>query len=189
MTREETKKIVDKIQIHRQSFLITNNVYLEWYRILEPYDYEDVDSKLDNFLKNGDNFGRYPDAFYLIKYLTPHEEKLKEGINYVRCKFCGQAVDVCDYSDHHDICSSADYICTMSLKYFDKQLNHESLIKLNKTEFEKYYYKFCEKLYNSIEDGLQKHVLKNVILTKKGFEPEFNLERISREIENVGRIN
>ena len=58
MTRTETKQIVDKIQVYRQSFLITNNVYQEWFRILESYDYEDVDKKLDEFFQNGDNFGR-----------------------------------------------------------------------------------------------------------------------------------
>ena len=49
MTRAETKQIVDKIQVYRQSFLITNNVYQEWFRVLESYDYEDVDKKLDDF--------------------------------------------------------------------------------------------------------------------------------------------
>mgnify|MGYP000193857653 CR=1 FL=1 len=50
MTREEVKSIVDKIQVYRQTFLITNNVYQEWNRILEPYDYGDVDNKLNEFL-------------------------------------------------------------------------------------------------------------------------------------------
>ena len=76
MTRTETKQIVDKIQVYRQSFLITNNVYQEWFRVLELYDYEDVDKKLDEFFQNGDNFGRYPDVYYLTKYLKKIYHKI-----------------------------------------------------------------------------------------------------------------
>ena len=75
MTRQEAISIVDKIQVYRQSFLITNRVYEEWFKVLEPYDYEDVDRKLDEYFRDSDNFGRYPDVYYLTKYLKTIEQK------------------------------------------------------------------------------------------------------------------
>ena len=77
MSRKEVSDLLEKIQAYRQSFLITNAVINEWNRILEPYDYDDVNKKLDEYFKNGDNFGKYPDVYYLTKYLKSHDEKIK----------------------------------------------------------------------------------------------------------------
>ena len=181
MTREEASKIVDKVQVHRQSFLITNAVYLEWFRILEPYDYEDVDAKLDEYFKNSENFGKYPDAYYLIKYLKKQSEKLQSGHIYVRCQLCKQTVDLAKYDQHFDRCSSADYLCKMSLEKYDKKLKHENMINADKKQFDDYYWNFCEKVIDDIEDVRQKHSLKNAILTHSGFEPELDLDEIMKE--------
>ena len=59
MSRKEVSDLLEKIQAYRQSFLITNAVINEWNRVLEPYDYDDVNKKLDEYFKNGDNFGKY----------------------------------------------------------------------------------------------------------------------------------
>ena len=77
MSRKEVSDLLEKIQAYRQSFLITNAVINEWNRVLEQYDYEDVDKKLDDFFKNGDNFGRYPDVYYLTKYLKKNRRKIE----------------------------------------------------------------------------------------------------------------
>ena len=58
MDRRQVGDILEKIQIHRQSFLITKPVLNEWTRVLEPYDFEDVDKKLDDYFKDSENFGR-----------------------------------------------------------------------------------------------------------------------------------
>lgn len=179
MSRKEVTDLLEKIQAYRQSFLITKTVISEWNRILEPYDYEDVDKKLDEYFKNGDNFGKYPDVYYLIKYLKKQDEKLKVGINYARCHLCQRLIDCTEFNEHYDRCSSVDYICRMSEKYFNKKLNKEKLLNANKNEFEKYYWDFCDKLYDKMEDNnLLKHSLKNSILTHNGFEPEYSLKEL-----------
>ena len=95
MTRQEVDNLLEKVQAYRQSFLVTKTVIAEWRRVLEPYDNEDVNKKLDDFFKNSEeNFGRYPDVYYLTKYLKRHDEKLKAGINYVRCQLCQQPVEL-----------------------------------------------------------------------------------------------
>lgn len=188
MTLEETKKIVDKIKIYRQTFgghldkAGMNKLNLEWFRVLEPYDYEDVDKKLDEFLKNGDNFGKYPDVYYLIKYLKKTEEKLKNGVYYVRCNLCGEIVEFDNYDSHYDRCNSADYLCKMSEKYFNQKLNKKKMLEANQVDFEKYYWEFCLKLYNAMEkDNKLKHGLKNAILIHGGNKPEFMLSDLVKE--------
>ena len=136
--------------------------------------------KLDEFFKNGENFGKYPDVYYLIKFLKKKEEKLKSGVEYLRCRFCGKIIELEEYNQHYDRCSSVEYLIAMSKKYFDKNLNREKLLSCSIAEFEKYYWEFCDKLYEVMEDGLQKHVLKNVILTHSGYAPECDLKELRK---------
>lgn len=179
MSRKEVTDLLDKIQAYRQSFLITNAVLNEWSRILEPYDYEDVDKKLDEYFKNGDNFGKYPDVYYLTKYLKKHDEKLKIGVNYINCHLCGKLIDLTKFNEHYERCSSVDYIVRMYKKYYDKNLNEQKLWDLSKEEFDKKYWNFCEKLYERMEDTDRlKHGLKNAILTHYGHDPEYSLEEV-----------
>ncbi len=182
MSRKEVSDLLEKIQAYRQSFLITNAVINEWNRVLEPYDYDDVNKKLDEYFKNGDNFGKYPDVYYLTKYLKSHDEKIKADGIVIRCQICGQVVNVDNYNEHYDRCSSTEYLCNMSEKYFNKKLNKEKLAKANKSEFDKYYWDFCNKLYDHIDkNDILKRSLKNSILTHKGLEPEYEVEDLLRK--------
>lgn len=186
MTRAETKQIVDKIQVYRQSFLITNNVYQEWFRVLESYDYEDVDKKLDDFFQNGDNFGRYPDVYYLTKYLKKHDDKLKNGITYVRCQNCQQIIEFDKYGEHFDRCSSIEYLAKMSIRIYDRKLNKNKLFGLNNDEFEQKYWKFCEQIISCLEDGQEKYNLRNSILIHNGSKPKLEIENLTfaKELKN-----
>lgn len=188
MTIEDTKQIVDKIKIYRPNFggqfdkSGFDKLKLEWFRVLEPYDYDDVNRKLDEYFKNGDNFGKYPDVYYLIKYLKSHDEKIKTNGIGVRCQICGRIVSADNYDEHYDRCNSVEYLCNMSEKYFSKKLSKEKLTKASKSEFDKYYWDFCNKLYDHIDEGnILKHSLKNSILTYKGFEPEYEVEDLLRK--------
>ena len=75
MTIEETKQIVDKIKIYRPNFggqfdkSGFDKLKLEWFRILEPYDYADVNRKLDEYFEDTDNTNKYPDPYYLTSIL------------------------------------------------------------------------------------------------------------------------
>ena len=81
MTIEETKQIIQKVKNYRP-FMQTGNSSREqgefvmaWHDVLEPYDFADVDRKLLEYFKDGDNIGKIPDVFYLVKYLKTHEDK------------------------------------------------------------------------------------------------------------------
>ena len=179
MERKQVMDILDKIQVYRQSFLVTPNLITEWSKILAPYDYEDVDKKLNDYFKDSNNFGRYPDVYYLIKYLNTSEEKTRLEGKYCKCQLCGRAIDLKNYSQHYQRCSSANYLCQMSLKYYGRKLNFEKLIISENEIFEKYYWEFCEKVIEKMDDGLEKHVLENSILTHAGYEPNYGLDELN----------
>ncbi len=183
MTKQEVDNLLEKVRAYRQTFLITKTVIEEWRRILEPYDCEDVNKKLDDFFRDSENFGRYPDVYYITKYLKKHDEKLKAGINYVRCQICQQTVELMDYNEHYDRCNSVEYLYKMAEKHYGKQLNKEELRKMNKKEFEEKYWKVCEDLKNKLKDKKQQHGLENAIITHNGGKPIFTLETIMKEEE------
>lgn len=182
MERKQVDKLLNKIIAFRQSFNITDNLFSEWCKILEPYSYEDVDKKLDEYFKDGDNFGRYPDAYYLTRYLKTEEEKSNTQEIKARCSICGKEMPYNDLEEHFDRCSSVDYVCTMSEKYMNKKLDKEKLFALSKSEFDKKYWEFCLILYDKMPDGLLKHCLENALLTHKGQKPRYTLEEIEKEI-------
>lgn len=184
MTIEDTKQIVDKIKIYRPNFggqfdkSGFDKLKLEWFRVLEPYDYDDVNRKLDEYFKNGDNFGKYPDVYYLIKYLKTKEQKLIQDKIYAICPFCKSKENPEDYQIHYHKCSSIQYLIDVSKKYFCKDLSRSKLIQMPETDFDKFYWKICDLLSEKIQDGNLKHSLENAILTHKGLTPKYDLEEL-----------
>ena len=187
MTIEETKNLVDKIKIYRPTFggqfdkSGMDKLKLEWFRILEPYDYEDVDKKLDEYFKNGDNFGKYPDVYRLIKNLKTKKDKLNSDKIYLICPFCKKTVEQENYKTHYHKCSSIEYMIDVSQKYFNKNINRKQLeIKPDK-EFENFYWNVCELLKEKMPEGNLKRALENAILTNKGLKPKYKLEDLSND--------
>ena len=183
MERKQVVEILDKIRAFRQSFLVPNTFIQEWSRILEPYDYEDVNRKLDEYFKDGDNFGRYPDVYYLTRYLKTIEQKNDDSILYVKCQLCNKKVKYEDYKKHYGRCSSADYIVEMSKRYFNKNLSKEKMLEASEENFQSYYYDFCKKLYAVMPDGFPKHLLENVLLTHEGKEPNLSFQDVTKEVQ------
>ena len=189
MTREESKSLVDKIQVYRQSFLITKIVYEEWFRVLEPYDYEDVNNKLDDYFRDSDNFGRYPDVYYLTRFLKTIEEKKILSIPHALCQICGKSVEYEKYNKHYERCSSIDYIVEMSKRYLGKELKKSELFELNDFKFDELYYKICYAVYNKMPDGFPKHILENVLLTHEGKEPNYDVDKVLEASKVYDRVS
>lgn len=182
MTREEVTNIVDKVKVYRQSFLVSDSVYREWSRILAPYDYADVSKKLDEYFQDGDNFGRYPDPYYLTRYLrTIDEKKATPNVSAI-CPICKKQMNPIDYRKHYDRCSSANYLSVQSKKHFGKTLSHQKLMEVTQEQFDEYYWKFCKQLYEIVPEGLTKHLLENAIRSHEGLEPNYAIEELTKEM-------
>lgn len=165
MTREESTKIVDKVKVYRQNFTITDLVYQEWFKVLNAYDYDEVDEKLDKYLMDMDNDGKYPNPHYLVKYLRTKFEKQNVGIVKIECPLCGCCVDIEDLDGkHYDRCLSARYIVTMRKKHFDKDTDIEELNNLPETIFWDKYYAFIKMLS---EMNIQEKELEKILESKE----------------------
>lgn len=179
MEKLEVNKLIEKIMVFRQSFLKTKNTLDEWFKILEPYDYSDVEKKLDEYFKESNNFGQYPDPYYLIRNLTTISEKEKYREVTIICQICGEKVSHGAYEKHFDRCSSIDYICNMSERFYNKKLDKKELYQMQSDKFDKAYWNFCENLFNKIPDGLEKRALENALLTHKGRKSRFDIEELT----------
>lgn len=143
MTKEESTRIVDRIKVYRQNFTITDLVYREWFKVLNAYDYAEVDEKLDKYFKDLDNEGKIPNPHYLVKYLRTQNEKQNIGSFKVECPNCGLYVDLEDLDGkHYDRCLSTRYIVAMRKKYFNKETDIEELNYLSDKIFWDKYYDF-----------------------------------------------
>lgn len=145
MTKEESTRIVDKVKVYRQNFTITDLVYQEWFKVLSAYDYAEVNEKLDKYLKDFDNEGKYPNPHYLVKYLRTNLEKQNVGIIKIECPLCGCCIDVEDLDGkHYNRCLSTRYIVTMRKKYFNKETDIEELNCLSDEVFWNKYFEFLK---------------------------------------------
>lgn len=184
MNRIETQNILNKIKVFRQSFLILKETIEEWTKILEPYDYQDVDKKLDEYFRESNNFGQYPDPYYLSRNLTTKSEKEKYRDVTITCQICGEKVSHGAYAKHFDRCSSIDYLCRMSERFYNKKMDRQELMQLSEITFQKGYWNFCKNLLNLVKDGLEKRALQNAILTHEGLKPLYGIEDLSKERQN-----
>ena len=183
MERKEVNKLLDKIQAFRQSFIKSNSIMEEWAKILEPYRYEDVDKKLDEYFRDSTNFGQYPDAYYLTKYLKTEEELSKTQEIKARCSLCGKEMPYNDLEEHYDRCSSIDYVYREARKYLHKTFDKDKMWEMDNQTFDKLYWKVCDELFRVMPNCLQRKCLENAILTHQGKEPRFTPEEIAKELE------
>ena len=182
MEKLETQKILNKITIFRQSFLIRKDTIDEWHKILKPYRYEDVDKKLDDYFKESNNFGQYPDAYYLTRYLRTEEELTNNQDIYSRCSLCGKIINYNEYKDHFNRCSDIDYIKKCGKEHLHKKFDENKLWEMNNTTFNELYWKVCEETFKIIPDNLEKHSLENALLTHYGKKPKYTISELNKAI-------
>lgn len=150
MTLEETSNLLDKIKLYRPYFAghldKTGLIQLkkEWFDKLESYDTEDINSKLEEFLKDGDNLNKQPDVYQLIKNCKTKKQKQNQSI-ITSCKFCGRWLEYKDLHEHQDRCRSINYIKRLYLKYFpNREVPLKELYEISNEEFDSNYYKILE---------------------------------------------
>lgn len=182
MTLIEVGNLLDKIKLYRPYFAGhldktgLTRLKQEWFEKLEPYDSEDINEKLDEFLKDGDNLSKQPDVYQLIKHCKTIKDK-KNFCGYTTsCKFCGRWFDMNEVHDHEDRCRSIKYIGKLYSKFFpERELPLKDLYNMSKQEFDVNYEKILDVIYPKLE-GKEKDDMKNVIESRHG-ERRFDLKR------------
>lgn len=174
MTLDETKKVINKIKVFRPFFQTGNSkteeneFKLSWHEVLEPYDYDDVDKKLNDYFMDGDNVGRIPDIHYIVKYLKNHKEKKETTGIIIRCPLCQKELQYSMFDYHYERCSSVEYICKNSERYFLQRIDKNKLFQMNKEQFDRKYLEFISALKDKIEDKNEKNNLEKLVRMLNG---------------------
>lgn len=182
MKIDETKTIIRKIKAFRP-FMQTGNsareeteFLKEWHKVLEPYDYEDVDRKLDEYFRDGDNIGKIPDVYYITKYLKTHTEKFQANGVWIRCPLCQKEMAQSSLNNHYERCSSVNYVYNKTKEYYNKTLNKDKLFAMSKEEFDSTYLRFLKSLISIVHDTTEKSRIEKVykLLTGETVEITIN---------------
>lgn len=185
MTRTDVIRIIDKIVIHRPFFKsrlgdkVLTNLIIEWEKIMEPYDYEDIENNLDAFFRDENNYGREPDAYQLIRGLYKSKEKEEKNKGNVGCQFCGRVLTQLEMEKHEPRCRSIKYLQRLYAKYFNRTLaDLEKLYNIADKEFNEDYIKVLERTLPLVKNEAEKRSMSNVIETYYGRPPKFSIDEV-----------
>lgn len=115
MTKNETKKLLNKIKgYYNSQFFIDEYVIEAWCESLEPYDLEDAEEHIKDYLKEYPDTPPKPHVF--IKDLYTHEEKKRrnESDYSVNCNLCGKWMSLQEYDNHYDRCLDIQYLLSVA---------------------------------------------------------------------------
>lgn len=188
MTLNETGDLLNKIKLYRPYFAGQfdksglDRLKREWHRILEPYEYEDINAELDDFLKDGDNLSKQPDVYQLIKYCKTKKQK-KITTFKTTCKFCNRIMDYSEIPEHEDRCRSIAYLKKLYKDYFPtRDLPLKKLYGMSNDEFDDNYYKILEIVNKQIEPSSKEaKLLTNVLETRKGNKEKYKIKDLEKE--------
>lgn len=186
MNLDQIDNLLARIKIHCPFFMKGYDqddkklLKKEWYKVLINYDNNDVNKALDDFFQS--NKGT-PTVYELVSDLTKKGNKIATYDDpVIHCPNCGIKLRSKEYGEHHNRHLSIAYLSKMALKYSNINLDKQRLLKMNDSEFEKYYWECCYSLLSKIDNPIEKHLLENAILTHEGNRPNLNLEKILKNI-------
>jgi hypothetical protein len=183
LNKLEVKDLLERIKQHYQEFIVDDFKLDEWYSELQYYDAVDVHKKLEEHMR-GDYGNSIPKLYFLTRYLIKEQDKSKydkTGLT-VRCDLCGKIVGYSNYKNHHDRCESIDYLNNNSLKFYGREVEKDILYRMTDEKFDSYYWNCCYKIYEKLEDGLEKRVLKNALLSHEGKDVVETFDKLAKDL-------
>lgn len=194
MNLDQIDTLLARIKIHRPFFMKDmkkeEQILLkkEWYKVLINYDNVEVNSELDEYLKDPSNDNKIPAVYNLVSNLKKISNKNVDYEPRVYCKICNANISLKNYQKHYDRCSSIEYLSKMALKYLNMKLRKEELRSLSDEEFEKLYWECCNSLLKRIDNPIELHFLKNSIAAHEGKELDLDLSMIVNVYSNEKKI-
>ena len=180
MTKVEVIHFMEKIKAYYSNFSMEDYVVNESYDKLKQYDVDDVYQKLDEHL-DGNLKSDIPKLHFITRFLKTPTEKKRDQVVYTRCKECGKKISIDNYSNHVGRHNSIYYMKSKE-GMIKKNYNIQKLFEADQVTFDKVYDNFIERLYEVLPESPEKERLKNIVLIKYGYEPEFNLKELMRKI-------
>lgn len=181
MTLNDTEKIIFDIKSYRPFFQTGNSKKEEttfvksWFKVFEPYSYDEVNINLDKWFKSSNNFGKTPTPHELIHGLLTETEKQKlKDKNAIRiyCPICNSKFGLVEFESHYSRCSSVKYIVDCREKYYNKTTNSEKLFSLSDEKFDEIYMNFVKELKKVLTNEQEIKCIDNLLNSWKGREYE-----------------
>lgn len=111
MKKTETNKLLNKIKgYYNSQFFIDEYVMDAWAETMEPYDLEDAEAHIKEYIKENPDTPPKPHTF--IKGLYTHDEKeMIRNSNYtVECNLCHRWMPLQEYDEHYGKCLDIQYL-------------------------------------------------------------------------------
>lgn len=164
MKVEETMEILNRINIHYPEFNISDEKIEEWQSKLNKYDFEDVNTRLEQHLSDSQQGNFPPKLFILTNNLMTKEEKQTIGKGKVECQICRRWLPLKDYEKHFQRCSSIRWIVKKYDDYFpNKEVDKAWLYNANSIDFERIYKQVAKYVYENTKDYDEKQYLKEFL--------------------------
>lgn len=145
MTKSETLKFLEKISgTYPSQFFVTDAVKNTWIETLEPYALEDVEKKLQEYIRS--DYERPPQLPNLIKHLRTQEEKREsDPLDYIiRCDICGKEMSLKHYeTKHRDKCLLISALISKA-KQSGREVSYEEFDRLSYEELDRKFGKMFE---------------------------------------------
>ena len=126
MKKMELVNFMTRIKAHYQDFLLDDFKIDEWYEQLKDYDINDLNNKLDNYVKG--EFGDVPPKInYLINGLVKTANKGVTPNYIVECPMCHCEVSLERFDDHYARCSAVNYLSNQCEKIYGAKINKQAL--------------------------------------------------------------
>ena len=115
MKKTETTKLLNKIKgYYNSQFFIDDFVLDAWAETLEPYDFEDAEEHIKEYLKEYPDIAPKPHTF--IKGMLTREQKdARKNSDYlVSCNLCGKWMSLQEYDVHYGRCLDIQYLVSVA---------------------------------------------------------------------------
>lgn len=127
MNKIEVKKLTDKIKgYYNSQFFIDDYVLDTWYETMAPYDLEDAEEHIKEYLKEYPEIAPKPHTFKKGLLTREEKERRKNAKYTVECNLCHNWMTYEDYEEHYERCLDIEYLIGVA-KQQGKNLTREEL--------------------------------------------------------------
>lgn len=115
MKKSEINKLLNKIKgYYNSQFFIDEFVTEAWIESLEPYDFEDAEEHIKEYLKEYPDIAPKPHTF-IKGMLTREQKEARKNSGYlVSCNLCGKWMSLQEYDDHYGRCLDIQYLLSVA---------------------------------------------------------------------------
>lgn len=115
MRKSEVSKLLNKIKgYYNSQFFIDEYVTEAWIESLDPYEYEDAEEHIKEYLKECPDIAPKPHTF--IKGMLTREQKIQLANEkyFVECNLCHKWMGMKQYEEHYERCLDIEYLVNVA---------------------------------------------------------------------------